>query len=149
MRRIWITPIAARWLGAGVLAAATIGLASPAQANFYSPSVQCTETVQEQTYTIQGPGDVRITEVRPQVVRTCYEQSSNFSSNSTYSTFSNSTFSNSTFSNYPYSTYPSVRRHHVDHYRQIVQPQIQIRLGPNLSITNGWDRNHRGYRHHR
>ncbi len=117
-------------LGYGIMTAAAIGLAAPAQANpnTYLTSGYCTESVQEQTYTLQGQGDVRITEVRPQVVRTCYQ--------------------GSPIQNiYESTRYESTRHHsqwqYRDHDRSILPPQIQLRLGPNLSLTTGWQRDDR------
>jgi Pentapeptide repeats (8 copies) len=134
-------------LSSGLIAAMTIGLTAPAQANPDYSSNYCTESIQEQTYTLQSSDNVRITDVQPQVTRTCYTSSP--SKRIYYSNFDNSNFHNSNFhrSNFGHSNFYRSNfyrsRSHRDDYRSIVPPQIQIRLGgPNFSITKGWRREH-------
>jgi Pentapeptide repeats (8 copies) len=147
-------------LSSGLIAAMTIGLTAPAQANPDYSSNYCTESIQEEIYTLQSSDNVRITDVQPQVTRTCYASSpskriyySNFNhSNFGHSNFGHSNFGHSNFyrsnfhrSNFYRSNFYRSRSHR-DDYRSIVPPQIQIRLGgPDFSITNGWRREHRDH----
>ncbi len=135
-------------LSSGLIAAMTIGLTAPAQANSDYPSNYCTDSIHEETYTLQSSDNVRITDVQPRVTRTCYESSPSkriYYSNFSTSDFDTSNFHRSNFghSNFGHSNFYRSRSHRND-YRTIVPPQIQIRLGgPNFGITHGWRREHR------
>jgi hypothetical protein len=158
MSRILIAP-----LGYGLITTLTIGLAAPAQANPYgsfpgSASVYCNQnSIQQETYVIRNTETIRVTEVRPQFNSSCQRSGivrpiivlpiglrpNSYDDRRDYR---QSNWGNNWNNNWNHN-----RHHNRDDYRRDdyrygdrhrdrdfypSNPQIQVQLGPQISVSS-------------